>query len=314
MVNSKRRRHFTIAFTKFLCFIDRLYFVSLCIGNEKPKSTPFVHFFNIDNELVYENFYGDFGPLNIAMMYHYCVKLNKKLKSMALLKKKIVHYTSMDARKRLNAACLMAGYAIIYLDYKPEDAYKTLMLNNNQPFIMYRDASYGMSTYQISLMDCLNAIYKAYNLGFFDFKSFDFVEYEHYERVENGDLNWIVPNKFIAFCGPHNKSKLENGYPLHAPESYFSYFRRHNVTTIIRLNKKVYDANRFVNAGFDHKDLFFIDGSTPSDVILQQFINICENAKGAIAVHCKGKLFIYLLTGKNILFYILPVTKEYKPA
>lgn len=104
-------------------------------------------------------------------------------------------------------------------------------------------------------------------------------------------MNWIIPNKFIAFCGPHNKSKLENGYPLHAPEAYFSYFRRHNVTTIIRLNKKIYDSNRFVNAGFDHKDLFFIDGSTPSDNILQQFISICENTDGAVAVHCKGEIF-----------------------
>lgn len=222
------------------------------------------------------------------MMYHYSMKLNKKLKSAALSKKKIIHYTSVDPCKRLNAACLIASYAVIYLDFTPEQAYKILVSKNNQSFIMFRDASYGISVYQISLMDCLRAVHKAYNLGFFGFNSFDFVEYEHYERVENGDLNWIVPNKFIAFCGPHSKSKLENGYPLHAPEAYFSYFRRHNVTTIIRLNKKIYDANRFINAGFDHKDLFFIDGSTPSDAILKQFIEICENAKGAIAVHCKG--------------------------
>jgi hypothetical protein len=32
-----------------------------------------------------------------------------------------------------------------------------------------------------------------------------------FQRVENGDLNWIVPQKFLAFCGPHAKSKIENG-------------------------------------------------------------------------------------------------------
>lgn len=32
-----------------------------------------------------------------------------------------------------------------------------------------------------------------------------------FQRVESGDLSWIVPNKFIAFCGPHPKSKIENG-------------------------------------------------------------------------------------------------------
>lgn len=31
------------------------------------------------------------------------------------------------------------------------------------------------------------------------------------QRVENGDFNWIVPDKFLAFCGPHPKSKIENG-------------------------------------------------------------------------------------------------------
>nr|CAD7459793.1 unnamed protein product [Timema tahoe] len=122
------------------------------------------------------------------------------------------------------------------------------------------------------------------------------------QRVENGDLNWIVPQKFIAFCGPHAKSKIENGYPLHAPESYFAYFRRNNVSTIVRLNKKIYDAARFVEGGFDHKDLFFIDGSTPSDAILKQFLAIAESATGGIAVHCKAGLG---RTGSLIGCYIM---------
>lgn len=79
------------------------------------------------------------------------------------------------------------------------------------------------------------------------------------------------------------------GYPLHAPEAYFPYFRKHNVTAVVRLNKKIYDAKRFMDAGFDHYDLFFLDGSTPSDIITQRFLNICDSREGAVAVHCKGK-------------------------
>lgn len=78
------------------------------------------------------------------------------------------------------------------------------------------------------------------------------------------------------------------GYPLHAPEAYFPYFRKHNVTTIIRLNKKIYDAKRFTDAGFSHYDLFFPDGTTPNDIIARRFLHICENTDGAVAVHCKG--------------------------
>ena len=61
-------------------------------------------------------------------------------------------------------------------------------------------------------------------------------------------------------CPNCQESKIDNGYPLHAPEAYFPYFKLHKVSTIIRLNKKIYDAKRFVKGGFQHEDLFFIDG------------------------------------------------------
>ena len=37
------------------------------------------HFFNVDNELVYEPFFADFGPLNIANLHRFCAILNDKL-------------------------------------------------------------------------------------------------------------------------------------------------------------------------------------------------------------------------------------------
>lgn len=49
-----------------------------------------------------------------------------------------------------------------------------------------------------------------------------------------------------------------------------------------------------MNAGFEHKDLYFLDGSTPSERIMNHFLDICEKASGAIAVHCKGNVFNYL--------------------
>ncbi|KAM9543934.1 dual specificity protein phosphatase CDC14A isoform 3-T3 [Guaruba guarouba] len=261
---------------------DRLYFATL---KNKPKSTVNTHYFCTDEELVYENFYGDFGPLNLAMLYRYCCKLSKKLKYFSLSRKKIVYYTSFDQRKRANAAFLIGAYAVIYLKKTPEDAYRTLLSGSNPPYLPFRDASFGNCTYNLTILDCLQGINK---------------------RVENGDFNWIVPGKFLAFSGPHPKSKLENGYPLHAPEAYFPYFKKHNVTSIIRLNKKIYEAKRFTDAGFEHYDLFFIDGSTPSDSIVQRFLNICENADGAIAVHCKAGLG---RTGTLIACYIM---KHYK--
>ncbi|XP_014613173.1 PREDICTED: dual specificity protein phosphatase CDC14B isoform X1 [Polistes canadensis] len=281
---------------------DRLYFATL-ETTVKPKSTTNTHYFSIDDELVYENFYADFGPLNLAILYQYCQKVNKKLKAVILCKKKIVHYTTMHPEKRVNAAFLIGSYAILYCKRTVKEVFDCLTnCPNSPPFIMFRDASVGSPCYKISLYECLSAIDKCHRLGFFNFQDFRVKEYEHFERVENGDLNWIVPGKFIAFCGPHAKSKIENGYPLHAPESYFDYFRRNNVSTIIRLNTKIYDASSFTDAGFEHKDLFFVDGSTPTDSIMRQFLKISENASGAVAVHCKAGLG---RTGSLIGCYIM---------
>lgn len=79
------------------------------------------------------------------------------------------------------------------------------------------------------------------------------------------------------------------GYPMHAPEFYLPYFKKNNVTTVIRLNQKMYDSSKFTRAGISHHDLIFPDGSVPSKLITRQFLEICESAPGVIAVHCKGK-------------------------
>ncbi|RWS31169.1 dual specificity protein phosphatase CDC14A-like isoform X2 [Leptotrombidium deliense] len=217
-------------------------------------------------------FDSDFGPLNLALLYKYCCKINDIFK--------IVHFTTNNSHKRVNAAFLIGSYATVY----------NALINSGSTFIPFRDAAFGPCTYHLFLLDCFKAVHKAASHKFLNFDNFDVDEYQYYEKVENGDLNWIIPGKMLAFCGPHPKARIENGYPLHSPESYFGYFRKHNVTTIVRLNKKIYDAKRFVDNGFEHKDLFFIDGSTPSDAIMRQFLEICENAKGAVAVHCKAGL------------------------
>uniref|UniRef100_UPI00358EDE98 dual specificity protein phosphatase CDC14C-like isoform X1 n=2 Tax=Myxine glutinosa TaxID=7769 RepID=UPI00358EDE98 len=288
------------ATTKFAEIIEgRLYFSSLCC---KPRSTTSTHYFSTDDELLYENFYADFGPLNLAMLYKFCCKLNKKLKSFSLARKKIVHYTGVDQKKRANAAFLTGSYAVIYLKRTAEEVYHCLSSSSGPPYLPFRDASFGSSLYNLTLMDCLQGIAKACAECFIDFSNFDVDEYEYYEKVESGDLNWIVPSRFLAFSGPHPKSKIENGYPVHAPDAYIPYFKKHGVTVVVRLNKKMYDARRFTDAGIAHHDLFFPDGSVPSLEIVRKFNDICESTQGAIAVHCKAGLG---RTGTLIACYLM---------
>jgi cell division cycle 14 len=85
-------------------------------------------------------------------------------------------------------------------------------------------------------------------------------------------MNWIVPGKFIAFMGPIDSRKENRG---NSPEDYMQVFKHFGVGHVVRLNEAMYDKTKFTRAGFKHTDLFFIDGSTPSDVIIyfaQDFI------------------------------------------
>ncbi|XP_063083441.1 dual specificity protein phosphatase CDC14B isoform X3 [Cavia porcellus] len=282
----------------YLDVTDRLCFAILY---SRPKSASNEHYFSIDNELEYENFYADFGPLNLAMVYRYCCKINKKLKSITMMRKKIIHFTGCDQRKQANAAFLIGCYMVIYLGRTPEEAYGILIFGDTS-YIPFRDAAYGSCSFYLTLLDCFHAVKKAMQYGFFNFNTFNLDEYEHYEKAENGDLNWIIPDQFLAFCGPHSRSRLESGYHQHSPETYIPYFKSHNITTVIRLNKRMYDAKRFTDAGFEHHDLFFADGSTPTDAIVREFLNICESAEGAVAVHCKAGLG---RTGTLIACYIM---------
>ncbi|CAL1579151.1 unnamed protein product [Knipowitschia caucasica] len=266
---------------------DRLYFSAL---RSKPKNTALTHFFSSDEEFVYESFYCDFGPLNLAALFRYCTKLHKRLKSLTTSKKKLVHFTSLDPKKRANAAVLLGAYAVIYLKRGPDEVHRSLLCANNSPFICFRDAAVGDCGFDLTVLDCLRGIHKAVQLGFLDFDKFNMTDYEHYERVENGDLNWIIPGKILAFSSPHHRRRMDNGYPLHSPEDYIPFFRHHGVSDVVRLNTKLYAAQRFESAGFSHHELFFSDGSAPSDLILRRFLHVCESAPGAVAVHCKAGL------------------------
>jgi hypothetical protein len=75
--------------------LDRLYFATLR-GHYRLKSTPNTHYFSVDDELVYESFNSDFGPLNLAMLYRYCQKLNGKLRVMSFCPKIHFHVLVLD--------------------------------------------------------------------------------------------------------------------------------------------------------------------------------------------------------------------------
>ena len=189
---------------------DRLYFATL---HFKPESTEDIQFFNIDDQLIYNNFNLDFGPLDLACLFRYCTELNAMMKSSANATKKIVHYTSGNPQKRANAACLIGSFGIIYLQKTPKEAYNLLTAGPQPPFLPFRDLAPGKCFYTITMLDCFRGVHKAVANKLLDFETFNVHLYEQGARNRDLKLNWISPTTMLAFCGPNIKHKCCHYFP-----------------------------------------------------------------------------------------------------
>jgi len=292
--------------------------------------------FNIDDELVYWNFFLDFGPLNLGQLHRFTTRLNRLLANARKDNTTILFYSSTLSNKRANAIFLMCAWQILELNRTPEQAYRgfstvayhqngnsksddkqsTLQNKNgsqsmgssNPPLLPlssigrqtvealppFHDASPYRCTYELTLMDCLGALVKARQFDFFDWgDKFNVAEYEHFEQVENGDLNWIVKGKILAFAGPsYRRTVSPEGYCTLSPNDYIPYFKRKNVGLVVRLNQKNYDEQNFIDVGIDHVEEFYTDGSCPHMAILERVVASFERVppEKGFAVHCKAGL------------------------
>jgi cell division cycle 14 len=100
---------------------NRLYWIS---DRNPPKSRSHAFYFCIDNDLVYEPFFADFGPLDLGKVHLFCKELEKLMNDSQYASYKIYHYTSLDYAKQANAAFLMGCFMIIYLKKSADDAWK----------------------------------------------------------------------------------------------------------------------------------------------------------------------------------------------
>jgi len=253
-----------------------------------PSETAEAHYFSTDELLVYDPYYGDFGPLNISQVCRYCKLLSKKFTDHA--DKRIVHCCKPQHDTRANSVLLICCWSLLYDRKGPEEAFAPFA-SLKPALCPYRDASLGPPCYNLTVLHCLHGLAKGLQFGWVDPDTFDSKTYEFYERVENGDFNWIVPGKFLAFSGPtQTPIAYVDGVKTNTPETYFEYFSNHNITAIVRFNNKVYDRKKFMDAGFNHYDLYFSDGGTPTDAIIKRFVEVSESEKGGLAVHCKAGL------------------------
>mmetsp|Transcript_25338 Transcript_25338/g.67921 ORF Transcript_25338/g.67921 Transcript_25338/m.67921 type:complete len:416 (-) Transcript_25338:114-1361(-) len=273
----------------------------LC-SRQCPSDTNEAHYFTTDDMLVYDPYYGDFGPLNISLVCRYCRMMQNKLDDAKLAGKQIYHVCKPQSDTRANTVLLCSCYLLLYHDRSPEEAFAAFQ-SIKPPLVPFRDASLGPPSFHLTVVHCLMGLQRAVQFGWFDKDTFNPDEYGHYERVENGDFNWIVPNKFLAFSGPtQTPIAYVDGVKTNTPETYFQYFHANNVTGIVRFNNKVYDRKKFLDAGLNHYDMYFADGGNPTEAILKRFLEVAESEKGALAIHCKAGLG---RTGTLISLYLM---------
>jgi len=274
---------------------DRLYLMVMPDGGKRgepprridPNPRACYYYFTTEKSLKYYPFSQDFGPLNLGQTVKFIRRLNVIINNYDHARCRIVHYCPNRPDRISNAVVLLAVYLLAVVKMPQKQILEKL---KDIPFKPYRDASYGSCSYKMTLADCIGGIGHAISLSWFDWPTFDLDFYEHYEMIDRGDLNWTIPNKFIAFSSPMMERYDPEGYLSNTPNDYLKPFTSIGVTDIVRLNDNQYDRNIFLRAGFKHHDLTYPDGSIPDDRRIQQFLDIAEKAEGVVAVHCKAGL------------------------
>lgn len=136
--------------------------------------------------------------------------------------------------------------------------------------------------------------------------------YERFERVDQGDFNWITPH-FVALASPQHlptdvipqTSPLWQTLPKTIDEvkksslptpfkNVLAHFVKKDVGLIVRLNSQLYSSSYFEALGIQHLDMIFDDGTCPPLSMVRKFIKLAHDiitVKGKkIAVHCKAGL------------------------
>lgn len=267
---------------------NRLYWISDRIPPSKKPNTFYfcTDYVTYKQQYIYRPYSSDFGPLDLGKVFRYIIELNSILKDPKHQKSIIYHYTSNQLSKKANSALLIGCYQILVLRKTADEACQAF--EQLEAFIPFVDASFQPSNFDLYIEDCLKGFEKAVKLGWFSLDTFDLKSYEHMSSIENGGLNWIVPNKLLAFVCPANERTAK--YPALTPELYTSLFKTLGITDVIRLNNKTYEAERFERYGFNHTELYFLDGSIPNENIVSRFIDLVDKAQGGVAVHCKAGL------------------------
>lgn len=262
---------------------SRFYWIS---DASPPTGFSDSFYFCIDDDLTYVPYHKDFGPHNLGSIFKYVREVERLLSAKTSPTTVLYHYTSDEPSKMTNSCLLVCAFQVLVLQRTAEEAWQRFAAVRG--IQQYVDAGYRACAYRCSILDCLRGLEYAVRLGWFSMSTFNLKEYSHFEQVDNGDLNWIVPGLFVAFSTPNDDPRRQ--HHAHSVQEIAPILKKLGTKLVVRLNDPLYDETVLRKHGIDHRDLFFEDGSCPSPNHIKRFIEMVEACKGAVAVHCKAGL------------------------
>lgn len=269
------------------------------VVGSKPVSVVYT-----DKVFFYKPLANDFGPLDLATTFRYIHFID----GLSDADNIIIHVTDhRRANLCANSACLIGIYAVIRFGLTGSAVRQRFISLPTGSLLPFRDASrFPKNTFPLDVGDICESVSYAIEHKWIDWNSFDVEETESLQHIANGDLNWIVENRFMAFAGPSSDCTDEDGLEVLPPSHYVEIFKKMGVSDVVRLNVAKYEPQAFEAHGLRHHDLFFEDGSCPPKYIVDNFFSRMGKTQGAVAVHCKAGL------GRSVSMIGLAVMKEYK--
>lgn len=285
------------------------------IFNEPPKKNKnekqYYYSTENDPEYQYQPFYADFGPLSLLQVHKFLIQTKELLSALQTKtdenvnsqsnNKTLCYYCTCNPISVTNSVFLISSFNMLYNQLTPQEALEPFV---KEKFIVkqmrpYRDASSLQSLYDLTVLSCLKGLHRAVydpKTHWYDSETFDPEVWGRYEQVENGDMNWVIPGKLMAFASPYSTNILQGGWRVCTPKDLLSVFKKFGITRIVRLNNRLYDENIFLKAGFNFTELFFEDGTIPPEAILNKFLDIMDTID-VVALHCKaglGRTFVFI--------------------
>ena len=131
----------------------------------------------------------------------------------------------------------MGAFQIVCLGKTAEEAFLPF---KHLQLVAFRDAGEEPCNYECTVLDCLRGLEKAISFSWYNYLKFDYKVYELNHKLDNGDMNWVIPNKILALSSPTDIKG--EGLP---PTFFLESFQKMKIKGVVRLNEQLYDETVF---------------------------------------------------------------------